>query len=124
MKDKNSAAFLALFLGGLGAHKFYLGKGGEGLFYLLFCWTFIPVLLGVYHFFVLFFMPQHQFDYYYNNVAPYGGSQGVSQIVNVHLSNLLVGEASQPQGERVVDQLQKPNENEPAPRVNSSIVQT
>ena len=26
MKDKTTAAILAFFLGGLGAHKFYLGK--------------------------------------------------------------------------------------------------
>ena len=33
---------LAFFLGGIGAHKFYAGKTGVGLMFLIFCWTFIP----------------------------------------------------------------------------------
>ncbi|MBI3930047.1 MAG: TM2 domain-containing protein [Armatimonadetes bacterium] len=40
------AALLALFFGGLGVHKFYLGKAGAGLIYLIFCWTFIPALVS------------------------------------------------------------------------------
>lgn len=34
-KDKLAAALLAIFLGGLGIHKFYLGMKWWGLFYLL-----------------------------------------------------------------------------------------
>lgn len=33
---------LAAFLGGIGVHKFYAGKIGSGILYILFCWTFIP----------------------------------------------------------------------------------
>lgn len=47
MKDKTTAALLAIFLGGIGAHKFYLGNLITGLIYLLFCWTFIPAFLGL-----------------------------------------------------------------------------
>ncbi len=47
MKSKTTAALLALFLGGLGAHKFYLGKPVWGLVYLVMCWTFVPALLGL-----------------------------------------------------------------------------
>lgn len=46
VKNKLVAALLAIFLGGLGIHKFYLGKIGTGIIYLLFCWTFIPALVG------------------------------------------------------------------------------
>lgn len=52
-KSKSLAIVLALFLGGLGIHKFYLGKNGAGFLYLIFCWTFIPVILGVFDAFVL-----------------------------------------------------------------------
>ena len=45
-KDKLAAALLAIFLGGLGIHKFYLGMKWWGLFYLLFCWTGIPAIVG------------------------------------------------------------------------------
>ncbi|EOB3450384.1 TM2 domain-containing protein [Enterococcus lactis] len=38
---------LALFLGGLGAHKFYSGKTFMGILYLVFSWTFIPSVLGL-----------------------------------------------------------------------------
>lgn len=46
-KSKVTAGVLALLLGGFGAHKFYLGKGFQGAFYLLFFWTFIPSLLAL-----------------------------------------------------------------------------
>lgn len=46
IKSKIAAGLLALFLGGLGIHKFYLGQVGMGILYLLFCWTFIPSLVG------------------------------------------------------------------------------
>ena len=45
--NRIAAALLALFLGGLGLHKFYLGRAGQGVVYLLLCWTFIPALLGL-----------------------------------------------------------------------------
>jgi predicted amidophosphoribosyltransferase len=45
VKSKVVAAVLALFLGGLGIHKFYLGSA-MGIVYLLFCWTFIPAFIA------------------------------------------------------------------------------
>lgn len=45
-RSRIAAALFALLLGGLGIHKFYLGKVGQGILYLLFCWTFIPALIG------------------------------------------------------------------------------
>lgn len=46
IKNKIAAALLAILLGGIGAHHFYLGKAGKGLLYLLFCWTGIPAIIG------------------------------------------------------------------------------
>lgn len=46
IKSKVAAGILGIFLGGIGAHKFYLGNIGMGILYLLFCWTFIPACVG------------------------------------------------------------------------------
>ena len=46
MKSRPVAAFLALILGSLGIHKFYLGRVGLGVLYLLFFWTYIPGIIG------------------------------------------------------------------------------
>ncbi|BBQ04304.1 hypothetical protein [Enterococcus phage vB_EfaS-DELF1] len=40
---------LALFLGGLGAHDFYVGKMGKGLIKLAFCWTGIPAFVAIFN---------------------------------------------------------------------------
>ena len=46
-KSRSAAIVLALFLGGIGAHKFYLDRPGAGLLYLLFCWTLIPAIVAL-----------------------------------------------------------------------------
>jgi TM2 domain-containing membrane protein YozV len=46
-KNPTTAVLLALFLGGLGAHKFYMGQTGMGILYLLFCWTYIPSIIAL-----------------------------------------------------------------------------
>lgn len=46
IKSKVTAGLLGIFLGGLGIHKFYLGKTGMGILYLCFCWTYIPAFVG------------------------------------------------------------------------------
>ena len=38
---------LCLILGGIGAHKFYAGKWVQGLLYLGFSWTGIPVVIAL-----------------------------------------------------------------------------
>ncbi len=60
------AALLALFLGGIGGHKFYLGQTKKGLLYLLFCWTLIPTLIALVELIVLLFTTPAAFDHRYN----------------------------------------------------------
>jgi TM2 domain-containing membrane protein YozV/ribosomal protein L37E len=60
-KSRGAAAFLAFVLGGLGAHKFYLGEIGLAILYLLFCWTFIPAFIGLIEDFVYLFMSDERF---------------------------------------------------------------
>lgn len=45
-KSKVAAFLLAWLLGGIGGHKFYLNRVGQGILYLLFCWTFIPAMIA------------------------------------------------------------------------------
>ena len=46
-KNKTVAGLLAIFLGGFGIHKFYLGKVGWGIAYILLSWTWIPMIVGI-----------------------------------------------------------------------------
>lgn len=46
--NKSLYVLLAIFLGGIGIHKFYAGKTGVGLIYLIFSWTFIPMILSLF----------------------------------------------------------------------------
>jgi len=41
------ALLLAIFLGGIGGHKFYLGNLVLGVLYLVFCWTGIPSIVAL-----------------------------------------------------------------------------
>ena len=65
-RDKVVAGLLALLLGGLGVHKFYLGRTGWGIVYLLFCWTFIPALIALVEGIVYLCMSRQSFDARYN----------------------------------------------------------
>lgn len=68
MKNKGTTIILALFLGGIGIHRFYLGKK-DGILYLLFFWTFIPAVIAFIEFFVLLFMSDKSFNAAYNKEA-------------------------------------------------------
>ncbi len=45
--NKTVAGILAMFLGTIGIHWFYMGKWKRGLVYLLFFWTGVPTILGI-----------------------------------------------------------------------------
>lgn len=47
-RTKTTAGVLAIVAGGLGIHKFYLGKHWQGVLYLAFCWTFIPSIIAIF----------------------------------------------------------------------------
>lgn len=49
VSQRRIAIFLAIFLGWLGAHRFFLGQIGWGIGFLLIAWIFIPlaVVLGL-----------------------------------------------------------------------------
>jgi TM2 domain-containing membrane protein YozV len=64
-KNRIVAALLALFLGGFGVHRFYLGRSGSGVLYLLFFWTFIPAILALIEFVRLLLMSEETFHQKY-----------------------------------------------------------
>ncbi len=66
MKQKTTAGLLGIFLGGLGAHKFYLGQTGWGIVYLLFCWTYIPGVIGLIEGIIYLATSDNDFDRIYN----------------------------------------------------------
>lgn len=67
MKSKSTAIILALFLGGLGNHQFYLGNNIKGIIYLLFCWTFIPCFIAIIDIIFLLGMSIQRFNFKYNH---------------------------------------------------------
>jgi TM2 domain-containing membrane protein YozV len=66
-KTKTVAILLALFLGGLGAHKFYLKQNVIGILYVLFFWTYIPALLSILEAIVYATMSRKDFNKKYNS---------------------------------------------------------
>ena len=66
MKSKSTAALLALFLGSIGIHRFYLNQSGRGILYLLFCWTLIPFLISLIDFIWLLTMNENTFNQKFN----------------------------------------------------------
>ena len=46
VKSKTVAGILGIFFGGLGLHKFYMGKPLMGILYLCLSWTFVPEAIG------------------------------------------------------------------------------
>lgn len=65
-KNKTVAALLAIFLGGIGIHKFYLGQVGWGILYILFAWTWIPMIAGFIEGIYYLSMSNESFGYNYH----------------------------------------------------------
>ena len=55
MVSKGTYIALCLFLGGVGLHKFYSGKWIQGLLYLAFCWSGVPVVLALFDLLIAMF---------------------------------------------------------------------
>jgi TM2 domain-containing membrane protein YozV len=79
MKQRGAAAALAIFLGGFGAHKFYLNKPGQAIFYVILCWTLVPSVIGLIEGIRYACMSNDSFNRKYNTPAPIAPVQAVSK---------------------------------------------
>ena len=64
-KNRTTGLLLTLFVGGFGAHRFYLGETVLGILYTLFFWTFVPAIIA----FVELFLIMNRVDRYNANLA-------------------------------------------------------
>ena len=55
--NKTTYALLAFFLGVFGAQEFYAGNTRAGMLSLVFCWTGIPAIYGIYKFIIALSKP-------------------------------------------------------------------
>jgi len=52
-KNRTTALLFTLFLGGIGAHHYYMGNVKLGILYTVFFWTFIPGLVSFIELFLI-----------------------------------------------------------------------
>jgi len=86
--DKTTAGILAIMVGGLGIHKFYLKRAEWGLIYLMFCWTLIPVLAGIIEGIIYLSMPRDKFELKHIRTIPHKG-KGVTCYILIIISAIL-----------------------------------
>jgi TM2 domain-containing membrane protein YozV/Tfp pilus assembly major pilin PilA len=79
---------VTFFFGGLGAHKFYLGKWWQGALYLLFFWTWIPALIALVEFIVYCFTSEERLNEKY---SAHGTAALVVVIVAAFLGVMMIG---------------------------------
>lgn len=63
--QKGLYIMLALFLGGAGVHKFYAGKWMMGILYLLFSWTYIPIIISLFDVIIAILKPSDEYGRIY-----------------------------------------------------------
>lgn len=89
-KSKFAAGLLAIFLGGFGVHRFYLGQWW-GVFYLLLFWTIVPGLIALIEGIVFLVTNQESWDERYNEGKPNVGGEGSAGLVIALIAAVFVG---------------------------------
>jgi TM2 domain-containing membrane protein YozV len=107
MKDKLVAALLALFVGGLGIHRFYLGQTVLGIIYLLFFWTMIPAIVALIDAIVWLVMSEEKFNAKYNEgrttqIPEMHNMQMLAELNNLRVSGAITEEEYQEQKAKYV----------------------
>ena len=99
MKNKLTSGLFALFLGGIGVHKFYLGQTTAGVLYLLFSWTGVPAILALIDAIILLTMSDEDFNEKYNQQAQTANQQPKYQQQDYQPKYEPVQPAAAPQAE-------------------------
>ncbi|MFT5917453.1 MAG: hypothetical protein ACI81T_003970 [Bacteroidia bacterium] len=68
-REKSTATWLSLLFGTFGLQKFYLGERNKGILSIVFYWTFIPTLVGVWDCIKMAGMNELKFNYLFNSKA-------------------------------------------------------
>jgi len=89
-KSKTVAGVLAILLGGIGVHRFYLGQWW-GIFYLLLCWTFVPAIVSFIEGIVFLLTSDESWDEKYNQGIPSKGGDRKSDSRAVFMLWLFIG---------------------------------
>lgn len=90
MKNKTTAGLLAIFLGWIGVHKFYLDRAGQGIVYIIFSWTLIPLIVSIIEGIIYLTMTEEAFNLKYNMPKVpfvYPGFASGQQAINVNVNN-------------------------------------
>jgi len=66
MKNKLTTALLALFLGTIGIHRFYLGQVLYGICYVILAATGISTIIAFIDFIIFLIMDEKEFNHKYN----------------------------------------------------------
>lgn len=84
-KSKNISSLLAFFLGIFGIQFFYLDLWGWGIFSILFCWTYIPFLVGIVLGIQWHLMSEKEFQYKIKNTN--GSLKDIQQLFGTKLDD-------------------------------------
>jgi TM2 domain-containing membrane protein YozV len=95
MKERKTAAILAILVGGIGGHKFYMRQYGLGVLYLLFFWTFIPAIIGVIEGIMLFTQSDEKFQEKVKKVTPIQKQAPVKAVNSQSTSTTVVVDSNE-----------------------------
>ena len=91
-RSKSLAEFVSLFFGSFGLQKFYLGQTNKGILSILFCWTFIPLLIGIIDFVELALMSKENFAIKYNGGIKRKAKRKAQKITTHQTSSIVKDE--------------------------------
>lgn len=86
-RSKVAAGLLAIFLGGFGFHRFYLGQWW-GIFYLLFFWAWLPGLIAFVEGIVFLCTSNESWNRKYGNTK---GSSVIALVIGAFLLIFVIG---------------------------------